>query len=195
MRKKTKGAYVYLYTKSCLKPNKRGLINPKTKLRVKAIAEGRELSAALPLLVTTQFSTFYHSDGRLRPPYEAVSLIEKIEKAFIAAAYRSAKRVAAFMLSIPDYWEVAPKYHFAAALTIEFEAECNKQDGWVSSNKREAAKAAEEGIVPSLLIDIAEWRRAKGIGGELPGGNENESWKEYLKEWSNSAKEKNGRNK
>lgn len=185
---------MYLYTKSRLKQSPGQGVQPKTKLRVRVIAEGRELSAALPLLVTTQFSTFYHSDGRLRYPYEAVSLIEKIEKAFIAAAYRSAKRVAAFMLSIPDYWEVAPKYHFAAALTIEFEAECNKQDGWVSSNKREAAKAAEEGIVPSLLIDIAEWRHAKGIGGELPRGNENASWKEYLKEWR-SAKKKDGRNK
>lgn len=193
---KNKRFYVYLYTKSRLKQSPGQGVQPKTKLRVRVIADGRELSAALPLLVNVQFANYYHSDGRLRYPYEAVSIREKNEKISIRVAYNAARAVAKWMTSIPDYWRVAPKHHFAALINMEFDARMDAQEPYSKWIGKEVEKSAAAGFIPSNIADIAEWRYYKGIGPQPPSSQLLADWQEYIKGWmGNKTKNLNHENR
>lgn len=83
---------VYLFTRSRFKAPK------KTKLRVRAMAEGRELFATFPILVVADFTTYYNSDGTLKEGYYAHSLEEKYLHKCIGAAYQAACNAMRYLL-------------------------------------------------------------------------------------------------
>ena len=157
----------YLYVRSSKKSDRN-----RTKLRVRVIAKGRELTATFPLLVIATFSDYFNSNGTFRSGYHAVSFREQYDYKCIKAAYKSACKVAEFMLSQdPDFWTYAPNSFFSYWVVSVFEDVCDgcsiNQTNLDNHIEAQSKKKAD-GYKTDEERDLADWKYKAGVGPKPP---------------------------